>query len=143
MDLKRRMALLVGSAVLATAALLPAPSATAATNPPGSCYIWDNEANIPGACDDQYTTFTQSGVEIWNDPYRPATVLGAGGNGQVFATMGFVSDGAARLCDSGVTTRFWYYGDYKGHDVVGWVPDCYLNGRPTVQQRRVLRMRNT
>ena len=132
MNLKRRMAYLVGSAALAAGALLLAPATAApAATYPGSCYIWDNEANMPGACDDQYTDFSQSGVDIWDDPYQPATVLGTGGDGEVFATMGFVSDGVAWSCDSGVTTRFWYYGDHKGHGVVGWVPDCYLNGRPT------------
>jgi hypothetical protein len=133
MSLKRGTVLLVGSAALAAGSLLPAASAAAATATvgPGSCYIWDNEANMPGACGDQYTNFIQSGVDIWNDPYRPNTVLGNGENRQTFATMEFVYDGAVSLCESGVTTRFWYRGDYKGHGLVGWVPDCYLNGQPT------------
>jgi len=70
-------------------------------------------------------------VSIWDDPHQPTTALATGGNGHIFATMGFVSDGAAWACDGGVTTRFWYYGDYKGHGVEGWVPDCYLDGQPT------------
>jgi hypothetical protein len=133
MSLKRGLVLLAGSAALAAGSLLPAASAAAAPSAvgPGSCYVWDNEANMPGACADQYTNFIESGVDIWNDPYRPTTVLGSGENRQTFATMEFVSDGAVSLCESGVTTRFWYRGDYKGHGVVGWVPDCYLNGQPT------------
>jgi hypothetical protein len=130
MNLKRGFVLLAGSAALAAGALFPAASAAAAIYP-GSCYIWDNEANIPGACDDQYTTFSEPGVDIWNDPYQPGAVLATAGNGEVFATMGFVADGLAWSCESGVTTRFWYRGDYKGHGVIGWVPDCYLSGRPT------------
>jgi hypothetical protein len=127
------MVLLVGSAALAASALLPAPAAAAQPGSgPGSCYIYDNVANYPGACADQPTTFAESGVEIWNDPYHPTTVLGTGDSGQVFATHAylFVSDGAAWPCESGVTTRFWYNGVHKDHGVEGWVPDCYLNGRP-------------
>jgi len=131
MNLKRGLIFLVGPAALAVGALLmPTPAAAAATSP-GSCYVWDNEANMPGACDDQYANFSEPDVQIWNDPYRPTTVLGTGANNQTFATMDFVSDGLAWSCESGVTTRFWYYGDYKGQGVVGWVPDCYLSGQPT------------
>lgn len=130
--LKRNTARVAGSTTLAIGALLAAPATAApAMSAPGSCYVWDNEANIPGACVDQYTNFVQSGVAIWNDPYQPTTVLGTGENRQIFATITFVGDGVAWACESGVTTRFWYYGDYKGHGVEGWVPDCYLNGHPT------------
>jgi hypothetical protein len=74
----------------------------------GQLLVWDNEANMPGACADQYTSFSEPDVGIWNDPYRRTTVLGTGARTQTFATTAFVSDGLAWSCGSGVTTRFWY-----------------------------------
>lgn len=115
----------------ASAAAGSAPAAPAAA-PAGSCYFYDNINNQPGACQDETTNFSGSGVSIWNDPYHPATVVGTGSAGQAFATFQqFVSDGAAVTCDSGVQTTFWYEGEYKAGGVSGWVPDCYLNGEPS------------
>jgi len=62
-NLKRNIARMTGSTTLAIGALLAAPATAApAVSAPGSCYVWDNEASIPGACVDQYTNFVQSGL---------------------------------------------------------------------------------
>lgn len=81
---------------------------------------------------DETTSYSEQGVDVWNDPYTPTTVVAVGSAGQVFATFPvYVSDGASITCDNGVTTRSWYQGEDKASRNVGWVPDCYLNGEPS------------
>jgi hypothetical protein len=88
-------------------------------------------ARFPGACADETTNFSESGVSVWNDPYHPTTVLTVASSGQAFFTYDpWVSDGTRVTCDNGVSTTYWYQGKTTGVPQ-GWVPDCYLNGEPS------------
>ena len=124
-------AIAIGAAALAVPAATAA-TVTAATQPSGSCYFYDNIYNEPGACMGESTNYSEQGVNVWNDPYNPTTVVAVGSAGLAFATSQlYVSDGAPVTCDNGVTTRSWYQGEDKASRNVGWVPDCYLNGEPS------------
>jgi hypothetical protein len=124
--------LAAATAITIGTAALAVPAATAATATYGSCYFYDNVYNEPGACEDEATQYSESGVSVWNDPNNPTAVVAVGSAGQMFATFNqYVANGATVTCDNGVTTHSWYPGEDKPSGKVGWVPDCYLNGEPS------------
>lgn len=115
-----------GVAALAT----PASAAPAAAS--GSCYFYDNQNNMPGACADETTNYSEGNVGVWNDPDNPTTRVATGSAGQVFESFpDYVSNGRPTTCDNGVTTSYWYHGIDAVSGQTGWVPDCYLNGEPS------------
>jgi hypothetical protein len=124
--------LAAAAAIAVGTVALAAPAGASAATPAGSCYFYDNIYNEPGACQDESTNYSESGVSVWNSPYDPAVVVSTGSAGHVFATsLQYVSDGALAGCDNGVQTRYWYQGEDKASGLSGWVPDCYLNGEPS------------
>jgi hypothetical protein len=115
--------------VLSAGFLTPAPARGSAV---GSCYEIDYTVyHEPGGCVQETTNYSESGVQIWNDPANPTTVEGTGAAGGAFKSMDFRSVGTFTPCDNGVQSADWYWGtDYATH-VSGWVLDCYLSGEPS------------
>ena len=122
-------AVMAAGAVVAAGLLTPAPARAGTV---GSCYGIDYTVyHQPGGCVQETTSYSEPGVQIWNDPANPTTVVGTGASGGAFKSMDFRSVATFTQCDNGVQSADWYWGtDYATH-VSGWVLDCYLNGEPS------------
>lgn len=118
-------------ASLGGAAALAAPASAAPATGSGSCYFYDNLNNMPGACAQETTNYSEGDVGVWNDPNNPTTRVATGSAGQAFSSFDYVSNGRSTTCDNGVTTSYWYRGVDVVSRQIGWVPDCYLNGEPS------------
>lgn len=94
------IAAVAAAGVVVSAGLLtPAPARAAAV---GSCYGIDYTVyHEPGGCNDETTNYSESGVQIWNDPAHPTTVEGTGAAGGAFKAMDFRSVGTFTTCDNG------------------------------------------
>ncbi|MBV9855608.1 MAG: hypothetical protein JOY82_14015 [Streptosporangiaceae bacterium] len=148
---KAAVSLAAGIVIMAGTAALAAPASAATTTPapasaattvPGECYFYDNLYNEPGACEGEETHYSEQGVSVWDNPYSPSTVVAVGSAGQPFATsQEFISNGATVTCDNGVTTSSWYQGEDKASRNEGWVPDCYIDGEPSLSAGAALPVR--